>query len=353
LRNLEPGQPLDREDREFDEVWTALRRLLVSELKRRSLWSLPPACLGIYGCASWTDPEAVEELVADCFVFTFVERFRSLKAQLRSKPDITGLVLRNVRNFLHETQRRHDPVGVRVFTMLRSTVRSAVSAGELRVIAGSPGVQRDTVLAFELGVSAEEAARLEELRPHVQAWNDDLLPGLITARGWDVRQVTARLERHIRRLAAAGIRAFRFHDLVDALRQDARARWRAAWVHAPVGVPLRPNEDGFAAVARLVEPPWDERESVQRLLACLERSVDQVAEPPARSRDYLRRLLAFLKSYVADSPEERDEPEKTLPSHRQLAGLLAIPRERLPDLFRTLLELADTCRRKISGEESR
>jgi hypothetical protein len=196
LRNLELGRPLDRESREFEEVWTALRRLVVSELKRRSLWSLPPAFLGIYGCASWSDPEAIEELVAECFVFTFAERFRSLKAQLRSKPDVEGLVLRNVRNFLQETQRRHDPVGFRVFTVLRGVVRNVLSAGELQVIAGSPGVQRDTVLAFR-AVPSAETARLEELRPHVLAWNDDLLPDLITARGWDVRQVTARLERHL------------------------------------------------------------------------------------------------------------------------------------------------------------
>jgi hypothetical protein len=351
LRNLEPGRPLDRESREFDEAWAALRRLLVNELKRRSLWSLSPACLGIYGCASWSDPEAVEELVADCFVYTFAERFRSLKAQLRSKPDIEGLVLRNVRNFLQETQRRHDPVGFRVFTLLRSAVRSALSAGDLQVIAGSPGVQRDTVLAFR-PVPSEEAARLDELRPHALAWNDDLLPGMITARGWDVRQVTARLERHLHRLEAAGIRAFRFHDLVDALRQDARARWRAVWVHSPEGIPPRLDEDGFAAVAGLVELPGeDERESLHGLLACLERSIERIAEPPARSRDYLRRLLVFLKSHAADAPEERGVPGRGLPSHRQLAQLLAIPRERLPDLFRMLRDLAEACRRKISGEE--
>jgi hypothetical protein len=171
LRNLEPGRPLDRESRELEEAWAALRRLLVSELRRRSLWSLPPAYLGIYGCASWNEPEAVEELLAECFVFIFVERFRSLKAQLRSKSDIEGLVLRNVRNFLQETQRRHDPVGFRVFTVLRSAVRNLLAAGELRVIAGNPGVQRDTVLTFG-SVSSEEAVRLEELRPHVLAWNE-------------------------------------------------------------------------------------------------------------------------------------------------------------------------------------
>jgi hypothetical protein len=352
LRDLEPRGPLEREDGGFDEAWTALRRLLVSELKRRSLWWLPPASLGIYGCATWDDPEAVEELVAECFVFVFAERFRSLKAQLRYKPNVEGLILRNVRNFLHETQKRHDPVGFRVFTVLRSAVRGALSAGELQVIAGSPTVRHDTVLAFHLGTCPEEAARLDELRPHVLAWNDELLPDLITARGWDVRQVTARLEGHLRGLADEGLRAFRFQDLVDALRQDARARWRSVWVHSPEGIPPRLEEDTFASVARLVELPGeDERESLHRLLACLEQSIERIAEPPARSRDYLRRLLVFLKSHAADAPEERGAPGKALPSHRQLAQLLAIPRERLPDLFRTLRDLAEACRRKISGEE--
>lgn len=353
VRDLEPDGPLERKDGDFDEVWAALRRLLVRELKRRSLWSLPPPCLGIYGCATWADPEGVEELVADCFVFVFAERFRSLKAQLRNKPNIEGLILRNVRNFLHETQRRHDPVGFRVFTVLRSTVRSAQAAGKLHVIAGSPAVRHDTVLAFRPQTSPEQAARREELRLYTPAWNDDLLPDLITARGWDVRQVTARLERHLHGLASAGVPAFRFHDLVDALRQDARARWRAVWVHTPEGIPPRREEDGLAAVARLMELPGeDERESLQRLLACLEHSVERVAEPPARSRDYLRRLLLFLQTHAADCPEERGVPGKELPSYRQISKLLAIPRERLPDLFRTLLELAEACRRKITGEES-
>jgi hypothetical protein len=353
LRNLEPDGPLEPENGDFDEVWTALRWRLVSELRRRSLWSLPPACLGIYGCATWADPDAVEELVADCFIFTFAERFRSLKAQLRYKPNVEGLIVRNVRNFLHERQRRHDPVGFRVFTVLRGAVRGALSAGELQVIAGSPAVRNDTVLASHLGASPEETVRPDELRLHVLAWNDDLLPDLITARGWDARQVTVRLTQHLRALADEGVRAFHFHDLIAALRQDARARWRAVWLHSPEGIPPRLEEDGFTAVARLVElPSEDERESLDRLLACLERSIEQVAEPPARSRDYLRRLLVFLKSHAADALEERGAPGRALPSHRQLAQLLAIPRERLPDLFCTLRDLAEACRRKISGEEA-
>ena len=53
LGGLGPGRRWEGEG--FEAVWQALRRLLIGELKRRSLWSLPPACLGIYGSASWAD----------------------------------------------------------------------------------------------------------------------------------------------------------------------------------------------------------------------------------------------------------------------------------------------------------
>ncbi|HEY0781078.1 MAG TPA: hypothetical protein VGE98_01385, partial [Thermoanaerobaculia bacterium] len=120
------------------------------------------------------------------------------------------------------------------------------------------------------------------------------------------------------------------------------SRWRAVWVHSPEGAPPRDEAGGLPAMVGLIEQ--------QQLVACLERSVERVAEPPARSRDYLRRLLTFLKSHAAERQAARPDE---LPSQRQLAQLLEIPRERLPELFRTLRELAETCRRRISGEGSR
>jgi hypothetical protein len=332
LRALEPGRSSPSDG--FEEVWQALRRLLVSELKRRSLWSLSPAYLGIYGSTSWADAEAVEELVADGFLFLFGERLRSLQAQLRQKPDVEGLILRGVRNFLYEAQKRHDPLGFRVFTVLRAAVRAAVTAGSLHVVEGSPAVRRATVLAFHADASPAEAARPGDLAPGVRAWNDDLLPDLITARGWEVRPLMARVGEHLLGLPEAGFPVFRFQDLVDPLRHEARARWRALWAGSP---------DGGGGL--------EERESFRGLLDCLERGIEAIPQR-ARSRQYLRRLQVFLRNYAADTGEFPGG-EETLPSHRQLAQLLGIPRERLPGLFIILRKLAEACRRRVPGKGDR
>jgi hypothetical protein len=340
LLGLEPDRPWEREG--FEEVWRSLRRLLVRELQRRSLWSLSPAYLGIYGSASWTDPEALDELVADGFLFVFGERLRSLKAQLQQKPNVEGLILRGVRNFLYEAQKRHDPVGFRVFTVLRGAIRAALADGTLHVVSGSPAVRRDTVLAFHAKSPPADAARPGDLAPAVRAWNDDLLPDLITARGWEVRPLLTRIGERLMQLPGLGFPVVRFQDLVDPLRHDVRARWRALGAGARIEV-----EEGLSALTGL-----EERESFRALLDCLERGIAEIPER-ARSRGYLRKLQVFLRNYAADAVEGCGGEEGRLPSHRQLAEQLQIPRERLPGLFATMRKLVEACRRRAWGGRSR
>lgn len=90
---------------------------------------------------------ALGELVADCYAFIFVDRLQSLKRHLEDKPDIDGLVLLNVRHFLHERQREHDPLGFRIFELLYAAVEEAVSSGALSLLAGDKKIRNDTLLA--------------------------------------------------------------------------------------------------------------------------------------------------------------------------------------------------------------
>ena len=116
------------------------------------------------GSDRW-DEETLDELTTDAYVFNFVHRLRSLRAQLLVKPNIEGLVLLNLKNFLYERQRRHDPLGCRLFKTLRSALRALVDDGQLEVSRGAPEIRNDTVLRFPhpsagaVTLAGDEAAR--------------------------------------------------------------------------------------------------------------------------------------------------------------------------------------------------
>ena len=131
---------------ELEAPWEKLRDAMVSEMRQRALLTASPACLGVYGVDSWTQ-EALDELATDCYTSVFLRRLSSLAAQLERKSNVEGLVFRNIRFFLHEIQRKHDPVGFRIYTALRAAVCAAVDRGALRVELGDPAVRNDTVLA--------------------------------------------------------------------------------------------------------------------------------------------------------------------------------------------------------------
>lgn len=348
-KSIDPGR--------FVEVWTTLGGVLRHELKRRGLWGSTPAYLGVYGWPSWEgtpgrgslDDGPLGELTAECYAFIFVDRLAALQAQLTAKPNVEGLVLLNVRHFLHERQREHDPIGYRVFEILQTAVREGIAAGELFVLAGDPGVRNDTIVGFDPAAEPEPA---EDLAPTVASWNDRLLPEMLTARGRHQAEVVARLRSALRELDHVGISSFRFRDIIDPLKNDTRMRWAALMDEAGgerEGLRDKPGAERLRQPAIQPESVIESRDSfaalARRVSAAIERE-----ETDARTRRYLAALWRYLRIQAQEGdgggPEEwaaLDEEWAQL-SHRRLAQLLDIPRERLPELFVSLRRLVKQCR---------
>ncbi len=380
VRSLDAsGEPPDAES--FEQVWAALGRALRSELRKRGLWSSPPRYLGVYGYNSWqpttSDGEAafarsangsfarsanvaseeglgqgsqgaspgfpgaaLEDLLAGCYSHIFIRRIGGLKAQLKVKPNIEGLVFLSIRNFIHDTQKKHDPFGFRIFDVLRRALRAAQEAGELVLLTGDRKIRNDTVLAFDAGA---DPSRLdgEGLKAAVERWNDTLLPDLVTAQGKARERVIAVLVSFLLRLPAAGVTVFTFQQLIDPLKNDARNRWRA----------LREAEEGPTAIesdgeliqlVRQIQPDTsvEDRDRFEKLAICLAVSLDRL-DGPARTRSYLQKLWGYTRAFALDSAD-------AMPSARKLGRHLGIPRDRLPGLLETLGELVQGCRAAIS-----
>jgi hypothetical protein len=361
VRSLEAGDEPDAEL--LDRVLRALRGVLRQEMRRRSLMTAPPSFVGVVGWPGWQQPGALEDLAASCYGYVFVDRLRALQAQLRVRDNIDGLVFRNVKNFLHDLQKANDPVGYRAYEVLRSAVESAAAAGGLRV-EGEDKLGGDSLCVFPAAAVAaedrpdtEERTRRRRVMEQLTAqWNAELLPELILARGKQRDEVAAELSRRLPELAAEGVVAFRFRELLAHLRRDLRQRWAALlWqskgtATAPRQAMERPAADtggddaadtGFVRVLHHYRPPQAadnavaERQAFRRLTDCVSRLVEEHAAD-RRTRRYLDKLWQFIRTCVTAS-----EP---VPSRRKLSRFLDIPRDRLPGLHAVLVDALERCR---------
>jgi hypothetical protein len=349
------------------DAWDGLQAALGGELKRRGLWQSPPCYLGVYGYDRWDAEEtvgdpmshawcrtrpvqsALEELVTDCWAFVFSDRMRSLKLQLADKENIDGLVLRNVKNFLHERQREHDPVGFRIFERLKEALVAAVERRILYILGGDPRIRNNTVLGFEPTTALRVPAL--DLGPIVMPWNDELLPDLVTARGRKEAAALERLEQLLLELPRCGVPCFRFKDLVDPLKSDARLRWAAFLAREDFEGRVECSPDQIQ-VLRHVWPECavESRESFEHLTRSVSAAIDELEVDP-RTRGYLAALWKYLQLQNGDGElgtaggsAVGDEAEEGPLSHRQLSQRLHIPRERMPMLFTTLKHVVTRCR---------
>jgi hypothetical protein len=328
----------------FHDAWHGLRAALANEMKRRGLWQSPPRYLGVCGWERWdtevpgSQVSALGELVADCYAFIFVDRLASLKRHLEGKPDIDGLVLLNIRHFLHERQREHDPLGFRVFEMLQTAVEEALAAGTLHLLGGDRKVRNDTLLGFSH--AAELPGTPLDLEPIVTRWNDELMPALLTARGREQARIVLRLGELLLELPRLGTEAFRFRDLLDPWKRDVRRRWAALLGTEDEGA-LAPSREAVPApvpAASAVES----RQSFEHLTRSVSASIDRLeADPRTRTQlstlwQYLRRQHGEEEGEAGGSEPALETSGEDLPSYRQLGRSLNIPRERFPELF-TLL----------------
>jgi hypothetical protein len=348
----EPLEPL------VAEAWQAFSRLVQRELRRRSLTQAPPQWLGIYGFASWWDGAErggpLDDLAAEAFRFVFVERFAALKGQTLRKANIEGLVASSVRNFFHDRQRSHDPLGARLFDIVGEAARSAIDSGKLEVVAGPLRISTSTVLAGARQANGGTVvAQADDLLGIVQRWNDELLPALVTATHGERSRLVADLASRLGNLRSLGVSAFRLADLLTGLRQDVRQRWAALLDETrPERDPADEPGDAPIRQDRPLEPWFAEElladDALRKLFDCVAATVGGEPHDP-RTRDYLGRLLRFVRAFASDDAPSLTEQVGRLPSERRLGAHLRIPRERIGGLLLILRSYFVRCRSRLTG----
>lgn len=343
----------------WEPMWRELCRELRRELRRRGLWELSPSILGIVGMARWQGElgevgslrgrslEALDELAAGAYTFIFISRHGSLRRHLESKGEIEGLVRCNVRHFVYETQRRHDPVGTRVFCILKAGVEEALRTEKLFLLAGGPKISNATVLGTHPRAALESVGE-EVLGDLVKEWNDAFLPEMMSADGPRRAELITALAGRLEELGAQGIRVFTFGDLISPLKADVRRRWAAILGTDPPwrGEVLAGDGSEVAVVSEPVSRGLEARDRFDKLSHCVERRLVQL---PGQRRTQSHRL--HLWRYLHRFSWEEGTGDADLPSHRELARTLGIPRERFRELYDTIKGELAGCLRAL-GEHS-
>lgn len=342
LRSLGAGgEPPGRDD--YEAAKELLRAILVREMVRRGLWSAPPSYLGVSGADCWRR-ELLDELVADAYVEIFLRRLAALQNQLLVRADVGGVIVRCVRQFLHDRQRDNDPLGYKVYEILRDSLSRLLEAGTLRIggadrldgrTAGKARIHNGTVCAFGPDAGFRQPDRVD-FEDRVRLWNDELWPELLTAQGRARTRVHERLDDHLVRLGEIGVESFYFKDLVEPMKRDVRGRW---------------SEE----LANLAEEMASSREAeggpgFRQLRDCV---LGKLQKEPAGTRENLRKLWLFLWSYAAGlNPSEvaaKAERAGAAPADLGLARDLGIGRHLIPPLKATLGRLIRACQSAVSS----
>jgi len=215
------------------ELLDAIAIALRAEMRKRRLWTAPPAWLGYDNWNRWDEniskykenalkryPDAFIDLILDCCEYAIIKRFSGLRAALKQSDNIDGLVLRNITHFLNELQRKCDPVGSAIFTYVKGALQCAIDSGILKCSNNDKKIHNETLLIFSSFYSSTHSDKeqiLEVLR-HNRRWKDIRLK-LAAAGNQDVQQP---LYEIICQLVDSNIQCFWFKSLVDAIKEEVR-----------------------------------------------------------------------------------------------------------------------------------
>ena len=318
-----------------ERLLTGLRDALSSELRRRGLWDSPPSYLGVVGSLRW-DAEALDELAEDCYIFNLA-RLRSLRAQLRLKANVDGFVLLNVRHFVFERQRAHDPLGYRLYEVLAGAAERLLQAGTLHLLAGGPKLRNETLLGFTPGTGARLAGR--------KSWPPSRPPGTTSFSKRSSRPPAAATARPATSASPNGWPSCRGEASPPSASATSSSPGNAT--RAPAG-PAAPTK---ARAGRSTTPKtahccgWYALSSpTPRWKTARASRVSWRASPRACKAAKAKASKPSCGRSGAASPATPAIRRADVPSQRAIATATGIPRHRLPALYAELGRMIEACR---------
>ena len=208
---------------------------LCTRMRWRGLSEAPPAWL-CYPFSDWAEQGAFDALLVDCVDYAVVKRIKRLFLKLKKLKklkkfdNVAPLIYKNIRFFLHDRQRRCDPIGYAVGKNAQVAVQQAVEQGVFTAqqLNNKGKVDNQTILTFSANCSAEvcDKEALKSALGKLKKWHKVQLK-LVEMR----KEVQAELCQVVCQLAEKGsITSFKFRDLAKIMKDEVRSAWQSSHV---------------------------------------------------------------------------------------------------------------------------
>lgn len=337
----------------FSQVFAALQKDLMAELKRRGLIRLTPNHFGMIGQSMWV-PEVQEELTQSCYVYIFVDRFHGLHDRAKSQ-SIEPMIRKNIQNFVHDFRKEKDPIGFKVYKIVCEAAKIAVEDGKLHTMEeddmkkakdkeSEPLKFSMTTIFQAVSQSRQDTVEATGLQDIVASWEPQFIRKLATGFREGRSAAVDELANRLGRLGDAGIERFLLREIFVPLSEAVRA--------------LRHSDMSFEAPA--TRQAWDPEQRaihhdfMDKFGNCV---LGWTKATMGIDDQYLARLWGhFKREFFTDFAAGRgleSSPgflysDDTKVSQSKLAIVMDVSRQKLKALMEKLREIVSYCMKMMS-----
>lgn len=210
VRNPDPA--------DFNRVLDALTVVLRKRLRKKGLFTQKPAYLDYPQHSTWNDTEALKEISYDFYGECFVIQRNSLLGFLANNPDVEGMIVRNVDNFIFNRQSKSDPIGYKSVKNCKNALVALESLGIVILEEGKGGKTIRIATAEEKAGDHRVDSNIAEFVHKYPGWG---LGSRVVAR--ISKKGTAFVTKLIIDYFAAGANVFRSKDLELAVKDKVKS----------------------------------------------------------------------------------------------------------------------------------
>ncbi len=335
------------------ELLKNLSKTLAYQIKKRGIWEKPEYLIGYADFERWQENSgAFYSLVFDCYRYAIFDKVKNLKERVEKFANIDSLINGNIGRFLSKLQEKHDKVGYTVYKNVEAAIERAMTesifidltATHFNFDPPASPLAQFVFLPLPSSLTPHDFVSVEQLKNILHKETDWSKMCLVVTK----RSEAAKEQLYLLlfQLKASKIKAFIRLDLINLLKNEARAAWKAVeyTTEESSNISTGTEESSYDGESTteivpttLLNVDFENHESFKQFVTEVQHAIAQL-ECQQKVRD---RVQAVFQEYV--SLFRTDEP---IPKQIEVARCLGIKRSSMSEAVKILRNLEPFQKRK-------